>query len=140
MKNSIRALLSIAIAAVAVSACNQQSLVSPHPAITNISVADAYKLYNENLTNMSFIVLDVRKPDEFSGGHITGAVNLNYQDPLFQQNAAALDKSKVYLVYCKAGTRSAKASEAMANMGFKKIYNMTGGFDSWSASGYPSEK
>jgi len=52
----------------------------------------------------------------------------------------SLDKDKIYLVYCRAGSRSAKASQIMSDLKFKKIYNMDGGFDTWYGAGYPSEK
>ena len=45
------------------------------------------------------VVLDVRTEKEFKAGHIPGAVNLDFNAPDFAKQAAALDKSKTYLVH-----------------------------------------
>jgi rhodanese-related sulfurtransferase len=38
-----------------------------------------------------------------------------------------LDPSKSYVVYCRSGARSARASEIMSANGFKKVFNLSGG-------------
>lgn len=85
-------------------------------------------------------LLDVRTPDEFAGGHLKGAVNLNIHDADFDQRIAALDKSTPVFVYCKAGGRSADAASRLKEMGFQEVYDMQGGFMSWSAAGLPSSE
>jgi rhodanese-related sulfurtransferase len=56
------------------------------------------------------IILDVRTPEEFAGGHIPGAVLMNINESNFQESVNELDKSKAVFVYCAAGIRSEKAS------------------------------
>ena len=86
------------------------------------------------------VILDVRTPGEFSAGHIPGAVNLDYNAPDFQEKAAALDKSKTYLVHCAAGVRSARACEKLIHLDFPNLYNLPGGFKAWAKAGQPVEK
>ena len=86
------------------------------------------------------VILDVRTPAEFSAGHIPGAVNLDYNAPDFQAKAAALDKSKTYLVHCAVGGRSVRACEKLSRLDFPNLYNLPGGFKAWAKAGQPMEK
>lgn len=79
------------------------------------------------------IILDVRTPEEFGLGHLEGAVNINWYDVDFQDKAAGLDRKKTIYVYCKAGGRSAKATDVMRKMGFADVVNLEGGFDAYTA-------
>ena len=69
-------------------------------------------------------VLDVRTPEEFTEGHVNGAINLDYYDESFKGHLARLDKSKNYKLYCRSGNRSSKALEIMKSMGFKQVENL----------------
>lgn len=86
------------------------------------------------------VILDVRTAEEFAGGHIAGAVNLDVNSPDFAAKAAALDKGKTYLVHCASGVRSVKACDKLAALDFPKLYNLTGGFKAWAKAGKPVEK
>ena len=79
----------------------------------------------------NIILLDVRTPEEFAAGHIPNAINLNYNASDFTEQVNKLDKSKTYLVYCKAGSRSAGAANIMSTNGFNTIYNLKGGIMAW---------
>lgn len=74
------------------------------------------------------VILDVRTPQEFAAGNVKGAVNIDIYSPDFDARINALDKTKTYYVYCRSGARSAKACSMMGQKGFKKLYNMTGGY------------
>ena len=74
------------------------------------------------------IVIDVRTEDEVAAGYIKGATvfaNVNGTD--FMRTIKTLDPSKYYVVYCRSGARSARASEIMSANGFKKVFNLSGG-------------
>ncbi len=88
--------------------------------------------FMEKLKDPSFIVLDVRTPEEFKTGHLANAVNINYNAPDFAAEVNKLDKSKTYLVYCQRGARSAGASGVMAGNGFNTIYSLRGGLNAWT--------
>ena len=81
------------------------------------------------------IVLDVRRTVEFTSGHITNAVQIDFTGPDFEKKVGALDKSKTYLVYCAVGGRSSRACEKMSEMGFKNLYNLEGGIMAWKKAG-----
>lgn len=81
-------------------------------------------------------ILDVRTPEEFSVEHIENAININWNGDDFVTKANKYDPSKPIFVYCKIGGRSIKASEKLAELGFKQIYNLDGGIMKWNAAGY----
>lgn len=76
-------------------------------------------------------VLDVRTPAEYKQGGIRGSININIDDPAFDQKVSTLDKDGVYLVYCKSGGRSKKACDRMMDLGFKTVFNLKGGLARW---------
>jgi len=67
-------------------------------------------------------------------------MNLDYNAPDFQAKAAALDKSKTYLVHCATGGRSVRACEKLSHLDFPNLYNLPGGFKAWAKAGKPVEK
>jgi rhodanese-related sulfurtransferase/thioredoxin-related protein len=86
------------------------------------------------------VILDVRTAAEFEAGHLPGAVNLDVKAPDFEARAAALDKSKVYLVHCASGVRSARACQKLVGLNFPMLYNLPGGFNAWVKAGQPVAK
>lgn len=79
------------------------------------------------------IILDVRTPGEVAEGVIPGSMHIDIQSADFVNRIEELNKDKEYIVYCKSGGRSARASDMMSKVGFKKVYNLKGGYTAWSA-------
>jgi len=86
------------------------------------------------------VLLDVRTPEEVSKGTIPGAINIDFNNPDFEAKIEALDKTKIYFVYCAKGGRSSQAVDRMNAAGFTKIYNLTDGIVGWKESGLPVTK
>jgi len=81
-------------------------------------------------------VLDVRRPDEFKGGHLKEAILVTWGDKDFERQALAkLSKDKPVLVYCRSGRRSTAASEVLTGLGFKQLRNLEGGITAWQEAG-----
>ena len=89
------------------------------------------KIHSEN----NPAILDVRTPEEFSGGYIAGAINIDYNSSEFSQKANKLDKYETVYVYCLAGSRSADAASEMRKSGFKNVVELKGGILKWKAAG-----
>lgn len=86
--------------------------------------------------NPSLQLVDIRTPAEWQQtGVIEGAKRINFNSPDFQTQIAQLDKSKPVLIYCASGGRSPRAAAQMTKMGFKKVYDYTGGMNDWKAKG-----
>lgn len=83
------------------------------------------------------VILDVRTPEEFAGGFIANAVNIDYNGADFKEAIAKLDKNKTYLVYCLSGKRSASAAAYMRSNGFKNVINLEGGILAWQGNNLP---
>ena len=86
----------------------------------------------KNMMDMQeVIILDVREQDEFDAGHIPGAVLLPV-GTITKDTAAAVipELDSVVLVYCRSGNRSKTASEAIAALGYTKVYEF-GGINTW---------
>jgi rhodanese-related sulfurtransferase len=108
------------------------------PAINNITPGEANNISMFSSFYTQFI--DVRTPQEYAGGHIADAINIDFNAADFKKNINELDKNVKYIVYCRTGARSAAASKVMAELGFKYINNMLGGFSDWEAAGLPVSK
>ena len=108
--------------------------------VIDISVGDADLLIKENADSGNFVILDVRKLEEFKSGYIENAKNIDYSSQNFKDEIGELDKTNTYIVYCRSGNRSGEASKIMKDLGFKKIYNLEGGISQWQAEGLPVVK
>ena len=80
--------------------------------------------------------LDVRTPEEFAEGCIPGAVNIDWNGEGFLGKVdAAFDASEPVYLYCRSGRRSAAAAKVLAKAGYKKVYNLLGGYNAWAEAG-----
>jgi thioredoxin len=83
------------------------------------------------------ILIDVRTPDEFKSGSIEKAINIDYNDPKFEEKIVHLDKKLPYYVYCLSGGRSSSAADVMRKNGFEKVVELKGGILAWNKSNLP---
>jgi phage shock protein E len=83
-------------------------------------------------------LVDVRTPEEFAGGHLQYAANINYNSPEFKSQISKLDKSKPVYLYCRSGNRSGKAADSLKAYGFTTFYNI-GGFEQLKSDGFPAD-
>ncbi len=69
------------------------------------------------------ILIDVRTPGEFAGGHIKGAVNIPVSSISTGIQKKAKDKSAAIIVYCHSGARSGSAKKTLARAGYTNVVN-----------------
>lgn len=84
-------------------------------------------------------LVDVRTPEEFNGGHLQYATNINFNSPEFKARIGKLDKNKPVYLYCRSGNRSGKAADTLKTLGFHSYHNI-GGFEQLKADGFPAEQ
>ena len=78
----------------------------------------------------SYIILDVRTPEEFAKKHISGALNIPNETIGTEEIPELPDKDQLILVYCRSGNRSKQASDKLADLGYTNIVEF-GGINDW---------
>jgi adenylyltransferase/sulfurtransferase len=75
-------------------------------------------------------LIDVREPHELEISRLDGATLI----PLGQLagRMSELDSAEDIVLFCKSGTRSARALELLASAGFRKMKNLKGGINAWA--------
>jgi adenylyltransferase/sulfurtransferase len=80
--------------------------------------------------NQPPLLLDVREPHELEISHLEGATLIPLG--LLASRLSELDTAREMVVFCKGGTRSARALELLVSAGFRKIKNLQGGINAWA--------
>jgi rhodanese-related sulfurtransferase len=88
------------------------------------------------------VVVDVREADEFTAGHLPGAVHMSrgLLEFKFSGNPALQSRDIKVVLYCKTSGRAALAAAALREMGYLDVQSIAGGFDAWAAAGKPVAK
>src|SRR5688572_23318404 len=84
-----------------------------------------------------FILLDVREGDEWEQGHLDKAIFLPRGFLEVKADKILADKQQPIVVYCAGGVRSALAAKTLQDMGYSKVFSMSGGYGQWKANGFP---
>ena len=95
---------------------------------TSITMEEAKEIFQEK---GDYLIVDVRRADEFAEGHIPGAINIANEDIASTEPAELPDKDQVIYVYCRSGNRSKQASAKLAAMGYTNIVEF-GGILDWT--------
>jgi molybdopterin/thiamine biosynthesis adenylyltransferase/rhodanese-related sulfurtransferase len=83
------------------------------------------------------VVVDVREPEEWSAGHIPGAVHVPKSYLESRIEGAVADREQHVILYCASGNRSAWAARTLIeDLGYEHVESMTGGFTLWKDRGY----
>ena len=119
---------SAAPAASAPGAASAPAAPAALPAEVDVSAAVA-------LQADGAFMLDVREPDEWVQGHITGATLI----PLGELAArvAEVPADRQVVVVCRSGNRSAQGRDILASAGHPSVTSMAGGMNDWAAAGNP---
>lgn len=95
----------------------------------SITMAEAEEIFK---TPGDYIILDVRRDDEYSEGHIPGAINIANEDiDTINKPEMLPDLNQVIYVYCRSGRRSKEASEKLVQLGYTNIIEF-GGIIDWN--------
>lgn len=114
-KNLFPALVLVAVAAIGFVALAGGKKVGGEEAKKHVAAGAAF--------------IDVRSPEEFDAEHLPGARNIPV-DQLDKRLAEVGPKDKPVVVYCRSGSRSARAANLLASAGFKEVYDL-GSYQNW---------
>lgn len=97
---------------------------------TEVSVSAAASMRDDGA-----FMLDVREPDEWAAGHISGATLI----PLGQLpgRLAEVPRGRMVITVCRTGHRAAEARDILLGAGFDAVSSMTGGMNDWIAANLP---
>jgi rhodanese-related sulfurtransferase len=120
----------------------KQMMEAANAAVPRITRAQAEAMIAEN----NALVVDVRDaPEVQQSGKVAGALNVSRgmlefradsETPYHDKN---FDKSRMVILYCASGGRSALAGKVLKDMGYTQVYNL-GAFKDWAESGGSVEK
>ncbi|TSJ42318.1 rhodanese-like domain-containing protein [Fluviicola chungangensis] len=109
-----------------------------HPFAQRLELAP--KSFLDSIQNKQNQLLDVRTPDEYKQGHISGAFQADWNNfDQFKERVSSLDKHKPVYVYCLAGSRSTAAQKWLLKEGFETVFNLQGGINAWKLEDLPLE-
>lgn len=83
------------------------------------------------------LLLDVRQPDEYRGGHIAGAMLIPLDQ--LERRLSELPHDRDIVCVCQSGARSGQATQRLTKAGFKAA-NLRGGMIGWQRAGYGIRK
>ncbi len=92
-----------------------------------ISHSEAEQLMNER----KIVVADVRDEESYEEMHIANAIHLSMST--LQDYCQRTDKATPILIYCYHGISSQSVAQHLVELGFKEVYSLVGGFETWKA-------
>jgi rhodanese-related sulfurtransferase len=107
----------------------------PVDSIEQVSVSQL----KDQIANSDLQVVDVRRPGEYVGGHVPGALNAPLASLDKSLGPLPLKKDKLTAVICAGGYRSSAAASLLQQKGFSNLLNVSGGTGAWINAGYPVE-
>lgn len=108
------------------SGCSQSETITE----TNYMQITAKEAKNIMDNETDYIILDVRTEEEFSEGHIDGAILIPDYEIADKAEKILTDKDQLILVYCRSGRRSKLAADSLVTMGYTNIKEF-GGIIDW---------
>ena len=124
----IKLLIPMVLSAMLLSSCGTPE--SSSLGYRQISMDAAVKMIKDE---KNYIILDVRRPDEYAEGHIPGAINVPNEEIGTAEIAKLPNKSQLILVYCRSGRRSKEAAAKLVNLGYTNIVEF-GGILDWQGN------
>jgi rhodanese-related sulfurtransferase len=97
----------------------------------SLSTLQAIQLLNKGKVS----IVDVRKSDEYSAGHLRDSKNSPIDD--LAKRVSELDKTHPLLVVCQSGVRASRAAAEFRRAGFGEVYILDGGYTEWRSQGLP---
>jgi len=93
--------------------------------------------FNQAMQSGDVQFIDIRTIEEFENARIPDAKLVDWKSKDFKTRIVEFDKDKPTYIYCRTGLRAARAQRAMKKLGFKEVYNLTGGIKAWAKKGLP---
>lgn len=99
-----------------------------------ISKEDAQKLFHSNQA----VFIDVRSNEQFSYGHIKGALSIPGSQLMGRFREVPPGKTIVTYCACSAEQSAGRAAASLIAHGVKNVFALKGGWNEWKGAGYPT--
>jgi phage shock protein E len=122
------------------SAISTSSVSAHHSYLLTVQQLQAGLTKASSMPQKGFILIDVRSAEEHAAGFIPGTdLNIEFRDIQARHRDIGARLEDHVVVYCQSGYRSNIAAEALADLGYRHVYNVTGSMNAWLAAGFPVE-
>jgi sulfur-carrier protein adenylyltransferase/sulfurtransferase len=101
--------------------------------IEELDVAQA----REEIERGQAVLLDTREPHEFEDSHLEGATLVPPATVSERIEELVPDRSQRVLLYCRTGSRSARAADELQTLGYENVANVAGGIEAWQELDLP---
>ena len=108
--------------------------------LQKIGEYDVHEVKTMQEESKDFYLVDVREDREWVEGHIRGSIHLGKGIIERDIGRTIEDKSKLIVLYCQGGFRSALAGESIKKMGYTNVFSMSGGFSDWANNNFSIDK
>ncbi len=89
--------------------------------------------FEQSIEKPNVQLVDVRSQKEFEQATIEGAINIDFLQKDFVENASVLDKEQPVYIFCRSGKRSQMAREKLLQNGFSQVFELDAGYLSWES-------
>ena len=148
MKATLRITLTFCLF---IASASQWAMAENLPKVVTDLVAEAksqvatidMETFKRVIDNKTYdFIIDVREPNEFSAGHIPGALNIprgviEFRIWALTGYPESTDLSIRVFAYCKTGGRCALAARSLKQLGFQNVAAVDMKLEDWQAAGYP---
>jgi rhodanese-related sulfurtransferase len=104
--------------------------------VQHVTTAEAIRLMNHE----KGVLVDVREPAEYRGGHIPNALNLPLSGLATGLKQIEKHMARPLIICCRTSQRSARAAVALRKHGFASVQVLAGGITAWQHENLPVEK
>jgi len=111
---------------------------------TTVASAKVQEMSQANLLSWqeaeesAYTLIDVRTPEEFASGHITGAINIPHNQILNDTTIMSKYTDSPVVIYCRSGARAGKVSELLEQKNLSdNVYHLSGDILGWNEAKLP---
>lgn len=121
-----RILPLLLVLVIMLAGCGKSDADAPNNTYEKITMSEGLARMK---SDENYILLDVRRADEFEAGHIPGAVNLPNEEIGTEEIPSLPDKTQTIYIYCRSGNRSKQAADKLLALGYTNIIEFGGIID-----------
>lgn len=102
-----------------------------------ITEMDIHQLKQSLDNGEDLLLVDIRERDEWAQGRVPAAHHISRGRLEFQIENLIFERDVPLALMCANGARTVLAARTLQEMGYQKVYSVTGGFNAWKNAGYP---